>query len=40
MADKDGVVAATCLMVVAYVDKATHRAADWPEDVAALFFER
>ena len=40
MADKDGVVAATCLMVVAYVDKATHRAADWPENVAALFFAR
>jgi acyl-CoA thioester hydrolase len=26
------------LMIVAYVDKETNRAADWPERVAALFF--
>jgi len=29
-----------CLMTVAYVDKATNRAADWPPDVMALFFEK
>ena len=28
-----------CLMVVAYVDKATNRATDWPADVMVLFFE-
>ena len=28
-----------CLMTVAYVDKATNRAADWPADIMALFFE-
>ena len=36
----DGTVAARCRMVVAYVDKATRRGADWPEDVQAVFFER
>jgi acyl-CoA thioester hydrolase len=29
-----------CLMTVAYVDRETMRAADWPPDVAALFFEK
>jgi hypothetical protein len=27
-------------MTVAYVDKATTRAKDWPADVAALFYEK
>lgn len=29
-----------CLMTVAYVDRETNRTADWPERVAALFFEK
>jgi len=29
-----------CLMTVAYVDRTTHRAKDWPPDIMALFFER
>ena len=28
-----------CLMTVAYVDKATTRAKDWPADVSALFLK-
>jgi len=26
-------------MIVAYVDKSTNRATDWPADAMALFFE-
>lgn len=40
LADVAGRVAARCLMVVAYVDKATRRSAAWPEEVMALFDER
>lgn len=29
-----------CLMTVAYVDKGTNRAADWPREVMAQFFEK
>ena len=29
-----------CLMVVAYVDKGTNRATDWPAETMALFFEK
>jgi acyl-CoA thioester hydrolase len=29
-----------CLMTVAYVDKQTNRATDWPPDVMALFYEK
>ncbi|MBO3747636.1 acyl-CoA thioesterase [Streptosporangiaceae bacterium NEAU-GS5] len=39
MIDAAGKKAARCLMVVAYVDKATNRGADWPSDIQALFFE-
>ncbi len=40
MVDATGKVASRCLMIVAFVDKATNRSADWPPDVAALFFEK
>jgi len=40
MADASGKELSRCLMTVAYVDKATTRASDWPADVAALFFEK
>jgi acyl-CoA thioester hydrolase len=40
MVDAAGKEASRCLMTVAYVDRETNRAKDWPEDVAALFFER
>lgn len=40
MVDESGTVLSLCLMIVAYVDKATNRAADWPADVMALFFEK
>lgn len=39
MVDASGSVVSLCLMIVAYVDKATNRAADWPVDVMALFFK-
>jgi acyl-CoA thioester hydrolase len=38
MADVAGKHLSRCLMVVAYVDKHTNRAADWPPDVMSLFF--
>jgi acyl-CoA thioester hydrolase len=40
MADAAGKELSRCQMTVAYVDRATTRARDWPEDVAALFFEK
>jgi acyl-CoA thioester hydrolase len=40
MADPDGKVLSRCLMTVAYVSRETNRAADWPADVKALFFEK
>jgi acyl-CoA thioester hydrolase len=40
MADTTGKALSRCLMTVAYVDRTTARAQDWPDDVAALFFER
>ena len=40
MVDGAGKELSRCLMTVAYVDKATTRAKDWPADVAALFFEK
>jgi acyl-CoA thioester hydrolase len=40
MIDKNGNNISRCLMIVAYVDKVTNRAADWPEDTMALFFEK
>jgi acyl-CoA thioester hydrolase len=39
MVDAAGKNLSRCLMTVAYVDRATNRAADWPPDVSALFFE-
>ena len=39
MVDAAGKEISRCLMTVAYVDKATTRAKDWPADVSALFFE-
>jgi acyl-CoA thioester hydrolase len=36
--DAAGKDVSRCLMTVAYVDKETNRAADWPEPVSALFF--
>jgi acyl-CoA thioester hydrolase len=40
MLDSAGKSVSRCLMTVAYVDKETHRAADWPPEVMALFFEK
>jgi len=40
MADATGKELSRCLMTVAFVDKATRRAKDWPPEVAALFFEK
>ncbi len=40
MVDEAGKNLSRCLMVVAYVDKSTNRAADWPADTMALFFEK
>ena len=39
MVDEAGKEMSHCLMTVAYLDRATNRATDWPPDVAALFFE-
>jgi acyl-CoA thioester hydrolase len=39
MLDEQGKTVSRCLMNTAYVDRATLRSADWPLDVAALFFE-
>jgi len=39
MADAAGKILSRCLMTAAYVDRQTNRAADWPPEVAALFFE-
>ncbi|MBP2648150.1 MAG: hypothetical protein H6Q77_1774 [Gemmatimonadetes bacterium] len=38
MVDSAGTDLSRCLMTVAYVDKATNRAANWPPDVMALFY--
>ena len=40
MVDAAGKTLSRCLMTVAYVDRQTNRAADWPADVTALFFEK
>jgi acyl-CoA thioester hydrolase len=40
MLDDVGRELSRCLMIVAYVDKATNRAIDWPVDIMALFFEK
>ena len=39
MVDPAGKSLSRCLMTVAFVDKETNRATDWPPDVTALFFE-
>ena len=39
MLDSAGRVLALCVMIVAYVEKATNRAADWPSELQALFFQ-
>ncbi len=39
MVDAAGKVLSRCLMTVAFIDRATNRAADWPPDVAAKFYE-
>lgn len=40
MVDETGKALSSCLMIVAYVDKSTNRAMDWPDDTMALFFRR
>ena len=40
MVDEAGNTVSRCLMIVAYVDKSTNRAVDWPVDTTALFFEK
>lgn len=40
MVDQAGNIVSRCLMIVAYVDKSTNRATDWPADTMALFFEK
>ena len=40
MVDESGKDISRCLMIVAYVDKSTNRAMDWPADTMALFFEK
>jgi acyl-CoA thioester hydrolase len=40
MVDETGKPVSRCLMIVAYVDKGTNRAMDWPADTMALFFEK
>jgi len=39
MVDEAGKKVSTCMMIVAYVEKSTNRATDWPDDTKALFFE-
>ena len=39
MSDIEGITVSRCRMIVAYVDKHTNRAIDWPEETMALFFE-
>lgn len=39
MADEAGKILSLCLMIVAFVDKRTNRAVDWPAETSALFFE-
>jgi len=39
MVDENGKTVSRCLMIVAYVDKGSNRAIDWPDDTIALFFE-
>ena len=39
MVDEAGRTVSRCLMIVAYVDKNTNRAVDWPDDTMGLFFE-
>ncbi len=40
MIDEAGKTISRCLMIVAYVDKSTNRAVDWPAATMALFFEK
>jgi acyl-CoA thioester hydrolase len=40
MVNEAGKTISRCLMIVAYVDKSTNRAVDWPADTMALFFEK
>lgn len=40
MTDRADKVASEALMIVAYVDRTTRRAGEWPHDVMALFEER
>jgi acyl-CoA thioester hydrolase len=40
MLDAAGKTVSACLMTAAHVDKTTNRAADWPADLMALFFEK
>ena len=39
MVDAAGNNVSRCLMTVAHVDKETNRAADWPPNLMALFYE-
>jgi acyl-CoA thioester hydrolase len=40
MIDAVGGTVSRCLMIVAYVDKSTNRAANWPADTIALLFNK
>jgi acyl-CoA thioester hydrolase len=40
LVDSTGKNVSRCLMTVAYVDKVTNCATDWPPDLMALFFEK
>jgi acyl-CoA thioester hydrolase len=40
MADSEGKDLSRCLMIVAYVDRATRRGADWPAERMREFYER
>ena len=40
MAAHDGAIASRCLMTVAYVDKQTNRATDWPPERMAMFYDK
>ena len=40
MVDDAGKIVSRCLMIVAYVDKGTNRAMDWPADSPPLRLER
>jgi acyl-CoA thioester hydrolase len=40
MTDENGKTVSHCNMVVAFVDKGSNRATDWPAETMALFYEK